>query len=176
MASHPDPLVALRRHASSAPWRARELIELVDRLLGPLRPVDDRPLTGRTLHYYVASRVVRTPSGRGAGTGWGYPHLIELLAARIARAAGDSLQVIAARRDERGLEALERQVADSLGPAAAEWTDSTPVDDSGDIPVAWRDHVITPSVVLRLAATHPLHDDPRRLGVLLDGLAREVDL
>ncbi len=175
MAAHPDPLVALRRHASSAPWRARELIALADRLFRSPEPALDRPLTERTLHYYVASRVVRTPSGRGAGTGWGYPHLIELLAARIARAAGDSLQSIAARRDERGLEALEREVADSLGPAVSEWTDSTPADDSGDIPVAWRDHVITPSAVLRLAATHPLHDDPRRLGVLLDGLAREVD-
>lgn len=176
MASHPDPLVALRRHASSAPWRARELIELADRLLSGVDPDQDRPLTDRTLHYYVASRVVRPPSGRGAGTGWGYPHLIELLAARLARAAGDSLPVIATRRDEWALDALERQVADALGCAVGAPVDSTQADDSGDIPVAWRDHQITPSVVLRLAVTHPLHDDPRRLGVLLDGLAREVDL
>lgn len=176
MASHPDPLVALRRHASRAPWRARDLIALVDRLLSGVRPGQDRPLTERTLHYYVAARVVQAPAGRGAGTGWGYPHLIELLAARIARLAGDSLQVIATRREAQSLEALERQVADALGAAVAAPADSTPTEDSGDIPVAWRDHQVTPSVVLRLTVTHPLHDDPRRLGVLLDGLAREVDL
>lgn len=176
MSPHVEPLVALRRHASRAPWRARELIALVESLLDRVATVSDRPLSERTLHYYVASGVVRTPSGRGAGTGWGYPHLIELLAARLARALGDSIQVIATRRAETGLEALERQVAGALGPAVTEWTDSTPANDPGDIPVAWRDHQVAPGVVLRLASTHPLHDDPRRLGVLLDGLAREVDL
>lgn len=170
-----DPLVTLRRHAAGAPWSGRELVALVDRLLAAADRRPARATSVRTLHYYVAGGVVQPPHGRGAGAGWGYPQLVELLAARLGQADGRRLDDIAAHRREVSLGQLEAEVASTLdvalpAPATPEPPAGPPTDDIE----GWREFTPARGIVLRLAIGHPLLDDPGRLAALLDGLAREA--
>lgn len=172
-----DPLVTLRRYAAVAPWSGRELVRLADQILAAAGRSAARPLSERTLHYYVARGVVAAPSGRGAGSGWGYPHLIALLAARLDQAAGDDLEAIAARH--RTSSAVQREGAvaralatalpapEPLGPAAA------PAPASSDTSGQWEQVALTEGLWLRVARDHPLLTDSRRLAALRDYLARE---
>lgn len=175
MPSAPDPLVTLRRHAAAAPWSGRELVALADRLLTAAGRPPERPMSLRTLHFYVASEVIQPPHGRGAGAGWGYPHLVELLASRVRQAAGERLESIAERRRNATLGELEVAVATALAVALpAPAPPDPPVPAAPDDIEEWREFAPARGVVLRLASGHPLLDDPRRLAALLDGLAREA--
>lgn len=168
-----EPLVALRRQAALAPWAVGELAALADRLLSAAGHPPPRGTTERTVRFYVGRSVVRPPFGRGPGSTWGYPHLVELLAARLAQEDGESLDGVAERRralDEAG---LERFVADRLGAVplvSPEAAAAEPPPPSA----AWHRYPVAPGVELHLAAGHPLAGDSRRLGALLDGLAREA--
>jgi hypothetical protein len=164
------PLVTLRRQARDAPWAVGELALLADRLLSAAGHAPDRPTTDRTVRFYVSRAVVQAPFGRGPGTAWGYPHLVELLAARLAQQQGDSLDAIALRRGELTPAALEEWTARALGRALPEVVPA-PRPPPGE---AWSRHAVAPGVELHLADDHPLRRDAERLGALLDHLRREV--
>lgn len=169
MTATAQPLVSLRSHASRAPWSLGELASLADRLLAAAGRAPDRPTSERTVRFYVSRAVVQGPFGRGPGSAWGYPHLVELLAARLAQQAGESLDTIALRRGALAPDALESWTADALGaplPPPLE-----PVQEGHD-PVLdeWARVVLVPGAELHLAQSHPLRRDPARLGLLLDQL------
>lgn len=167
-----EPLVALRRHAVLAPWAASDLAALADRLLAAAGHPPPRGTSERTVRFYVGRSVVRPPFGRGPGSTWGYPHLVELLAARLAQEDGESLDGVAERRRALDEAALERFVADRLGTVPL--TDPAPPAREPLPVAAWHRYPVAPGVELHLAADHPLVGDSRRLGALLDGLAREA--
>ena len=167
-----DPLVALRRHAASAPWAVAELAELADRLLGASGDANDRPTSERTVRFWVARGAVGAPFGRGPGTAWGYPHLVELLAVRLAQRAGEPLTAVARRRETLAPEALEAWVAGTLGVAVPPPADPPqPVDLP---PAPARRIAVAPGVELHVAGSHPLAADLRRLDAVVDRLARDV--
>lgn len=168
MTSAAAPLVTLRRHAAEAPWSLGELAALIDTLLASAGAAPERPTSERTVRYYVAQQVVQPPFGRGPASTWGYVHLVELLAARLAQQDGDPLQAIAARREAMPLAALEVRVADRLGaPLPPPPEPPAAVEHHG---TAWRRVVVSDAVELHLRADHPLLADSRRLGAVLDGL------
>lgn len=169
MTATAQPLVSLRSHASGAPWSLGELAALADRLLIAAGHAPDRPTSERTVRFYVSRAVVQAPFGRGPGSAWGYPHLVELLAARLAQQAGESLDAIALRRGECTTDELESWTADALGaplPLPGE-----PVREiSGPSLDEWCRVVLAPGAELHLAQSHPLRCDPARLGLVLDQL------
>jgi hypothetical protein len=173
MASTAEPLVTLRRHAGNAPWSLAELAALTDRLLGAAGALPAKPTTDRTVRFYVTRAVVQGPFGRGPGSAWGYPHLIELLAARLAQRDGETLDAIAERRATLTPAALERHTADRLAvplPAPAE-----PVTESvAPSSATWQRFAVSPGVELHLHHDHPLLRVPGQLAVLLDGLRAET--
>jgi hypothetical protein len=166
------PIVTLRRQAREAPWAVGELAALADRLLSAAGHAPERPTTDRTVRFYVSRAVVQAPFGRGPGTAWGYPHLVELLAARLAQQQGDSLDAIALRRGQLTPTALEEWTARALGAALPELAPAPRHDPP--LGEAWSRHAVAPGVELHLADDHPLRRDTARLGALLDHLRREV--
>jgi hypothetical protein len=166
-----DPLVALRRHAADAPWAVGDLAQLADRLLAANGGNGEKALTERTVRYWVSCGVVRPPSGRGRGATWGYPHLVDLLAVRAAQRDGETLHQALTRRTALDDLSLERFVADRLGAVPLN-AGVVPVD--APAATRWLRYEAAPGVELHLRADHPLVGDPRRLGAVLDGLAREA--
>jgi hypothetical protein len=149
-----------------------ELAELADRLLEAAGQPPERPTTDRTVRFYVTRRVLQPPFGQGPGSAWGYPHLVELLAARLAQRAGEPLEAIATRRATLSPEALERQAAQDLGVAVPGPVDrSPPVSHPAGVA---RQVVVEPGVELHLAADHPLSRDDERLGTIVDRLAKDI--
>lgn len=169
-----EPLVALRRHAAQAPWSVAELAALGDRLLGAAGLLPPRPTTERTVRFYVSRGVMRPPFGRGPGSAWGYPHLVELLAARLAQQEGESLEQVAERRRRCDDAALEQFTADRLGATPIEEPAGAEPAGEASAGSAWLRHAVAPGLELHLAADHPLAGDSRRLGALLERLAREA--
>jgi hypothetical protein len=167
-----EPLVSLRRHASGAPWTVAELAGLVDRLLASAGVEGEKTVTERTVRFYVSREVLEPPFGRGPGSAWGYPHLVELLAARLAQRSGATLEQVADRRRSLSPTELERWVVDDLGVALAAPHD--PLQPEPRVAPPARQIVIEPGVELHLAGDHPLAADERRLGVIVARLAREV--
>jgi hypothetical protein len=170
-----DPCQALRAQGATAPWSVAELAALADRLLHAAGVAPARPTTERTVRYYVSRQVVSSPFGRGPGSTWGYPHLVELLAARLALHEAESLDAAAARRSALDAAALERHAASRLDlptslPTAAALADEAP----RAVGTSWHRFAVADGVELHLAGGHPLAADSRRLGALLDDLAREV--
>ena len=169
MASSAEPLVTLRRHAADAPWAIGDLAELTDRLLVAAGAQPPKPTTDRTVRFYVSRGVVQVPFGKGRGSTWGYPHLIELLAARLAQLDGEALEAIVERRLRLSAAALEQHTAARLAvplpaPREVEPTPAVPAS------AGWRRFPVTDGAELHLRDDHPLLRDPRRLGALLDGL------
>lgn len=170
-----DPCQALRAQGTTAPWSVAELASHADRLLQAAGVAPARATTERTVRYYVSRQVVSPPFGRGPGSTWGYPHLVELLAARLALHDGESLDAAAARRSALDPTALERHAATRLDlPASLPTEAAAPADDPRVVGTRWHRHAVADGVELHLADGHPLAADSRRLGALLDGLAREV--
>lgn len=170
MPTSAQPLTTLRNQAREAPWSLAELAALADRLLEAAGRAPDRPTTDRTVRFYVSRAVIQGPFGRGPGSAWGYPHLVELLAARLAQLDGESLDAIALRRAALPPAALEEWTAERLGaavPRAVPPPTPVPGDD-------WCRLAIGPGAELHLASTHPLRQDAARLGALLDHLRHEV--
>lgn len=169
-----EPLVALRRHAAAAPWALGELAALADGLLAAAGRQPPRATSERTVRFYVSRGVVRTPFGRGPGSSWGYPHLVELLAARLAQEDGESLDEAAGRRRALDDVALERFAADRLGAIPVE----LPVGAEPAAPMpagtGWHRYPVAVGVELHVSADHELVGDPGRLAALLHGLAREA--
>lgn len=162
-----DAVNALRRYQDAAPWRLGELIALADELLATMGAAPDKPTTERTLRFYVTRGVVHPPYGRGAGSSWEYRHLVELLAARLAQQGGETLDAIAAARESLGERALERHVAERLGPA---FFRPRLVRDAASAPAVhrpvgteWRRIPMGDGAELHLAAEHPLLVDTARL-------------
>ena len=169
MASSAEPLVTLRRHGADAPWAIGDLADLTDRLLAAAGAQPPQPTTDRTVRFYVTRGVVQVPFGRGRGSSWGYPHLIELLAARLAQLDGEALETIVERRLRLSAEALERHTATRLAvPLPAPVDAAPPVATPAS--VGWRRIAVADGVELHLRDQHPLLRDPRRLGIVLDGL------
>lgn len=169
MPSTADPLVTLRRLGVEAPWTAAELAREVDRLLRAAGSAPARPTTERTLRFYVSRRVVQPPFGRGAGSSWGYPHLVELLAARLGQQHGESLETVAERRGAMDPELLERHTVTRLGvplPPPVE-SEPAPVEVAGR---NWHRIGVASGVELHLAEGHPLLDHPDRLAQVVAGL------
>ena len=169
---------ALRRYQEAAPWRLGELAALVDQLLTTAGHPPERSTSERTLRFYVTRGVVHPPYGHGAGSSWEYRHLVELLAARLAQQRGETLVQIAATRTRMSERALERDVADALGPACfrprlvrdadESATASTPAGSS------WQRFPLGAEVELHLHGDHPLLSDPPRLHALLAELAERT--
>jgi len=175
-----DAVNALRRYQEAAPWRLAELVALGDELLAAADAAPDKPTTERTLRFYVSRSVVHPPYGRGAGSSWGYRHLVELLAARLAQHSGETLEAIAATREALGERALERQVAERLGPA---FFRPRLMRDAAPAPVPprpagteWHRINVGDGVELHLAAHHPLLSDAARLGTMVSHLAGLLQL
>lgn len=166
-----DAVNALRRYEDAGPWRAADLVALADELLAAADLVPDKPTTERTLRFYVARGVVTAPYGKGAGSSWGYRHLVELLGARVAQRDGDSLETIAAAREEIGGRALERRVAERLGaafrPRLVRQTPAAPatVEPAGQ---GWRRIVLGDGAELHLQDGHLWLREPARLDAVLD--------
>jgi hypothetical protein len=173
MPSTAEPLVTLRRQAGNAPWSLGELAALADRLLAAAGVRPARPTTDRTVRFYVTRTVVQPPFGRGPSSAWGYPHLVELLAARLAQHDGETLDAIAARRASLSPAALERHTATRLAvPLPA--PDESGGEDVSPTGIGWRRFTVSPGVELHLHDEHPMLRDPRHLGALLDGLRAET--
>jgi hypothetical protein len=159
------------RAVGVAPHTLDALVVLAERLLEAAGVVPGRVTTERTVRYYVRTGVVRPPVGRGASARWEYPHLLDLLEARLAQQDGMALEQIAAARVGRDDAALERQVAArlrSLGepPVPAE-------DLPATLPGAgWHRLPFAEGAELHLALGHPLLADPARLGVVLAKCSR----
>lgn len=177
---NPVAVNALRRYHESAPWRLAELIALADGLLADAGFPREKPTTERTVRFYVARGVVRAPYGRGAGSSWGYPHLIELLAVRMSQQAGETLEMIAALRDKAGEDGLERMVADRLGPAFFRpRLVRDPVPPPAPAPplgAEWRRVSLGDGAELHLAAGHPLLVDDARLRAFVKQLHSVIHL
>lgn len=169
-----DAVNALRRYHESAPWRLSELIELADELLAAAGFPREKPTSERTLRFYVSRGVVNPPYGRGAGSSWGYRHLIELLAVRMSQQAGETLEMIATLRTQAGERGLERLVADRLGPAFFRprlVRDSVP--EPTPLPALateWHRVPLGEGAELHLAAGHPLLSDDARLRAIVTHL------
>jgi hypothetical protein len=169
-----ERLAALRRYADDAPWSVTELAKIADQVLSRAMP-GSKATTERTVRFYVSRGVVRPPQGRGAGAFWGYPQLIELLAARIAQHEGAALDDIAARRTTTSLETMERGIASRLTealppPGVALQGEPVPAD----IPVGWQRLEVSDGVELHLRDGHPLLSDTRRLGAVLGDLRSAI--
>ena len=168
-----EPLVALRRHAADAPWALGELAALADTLLESAGHGPPRATSERTVRFYVGRGVVRPPFGRGPGSTWGYPHLVELLAARLAQEAGESLDAVGARRRALDDDAVGRYDGDRLDAVQIDMP-LPAASDAAPAGAAWQRYPVTDGLELHLAADHPLVGDPRRLGALIARLAREA--
>lgn len=169
-----QPLVALRRHTAQAPWSLGELAALADALLASVDVVPDRPTTERTVRFYVTRAVIQAPFGRGPGSAWGYPHLVELLAARLGQHRGESLDVIAERRASLTGTGLEEWTAAHLVRPIAAPAVSEQVPDAAVSAESWQRVVVDPGVELHLAGEHPLVRHPARLRAVLDRLRHDV--
>lgn len=167
-------LAALRLHGQT-PSSLGELAELADRLLAAADSAPDRPTTERTVRFYVSRGVVRPPKGRGASARWEYPHLIDLLAARLAQHDGVALDEVARRRAAESDAGLERLVAERLRVIA----DPSPAPT--EVPAApsnsdWRRFPIGAGAELHLGTGHPLMQDQRRLKAVLGEVARIMEI
>jgi hypothetical protein len=169
MASSAAPLVTLRAQGADAPWTIGDLAALADRLLTAAGAAPPKPTTDRTVRFYVTRGVVQVPFGRGRASSWGYPHLIELLAARLAQLDGEALEAIADRRVRLSPVALERHTADRLAVPLPAPRVAPPVE-LAPASIGWRRFAVHDDAELHLREDHPLLRDPRRLGALLDGL------
>lgn len=165
---------ALRRYHESAPWRLAELLALANELLDAAGYAHAKSTSERTLRFYVSRGVVHPPYGRGAGSSWGYRHLIELLAVRLSQQAGETLEMIGDLREKAGEEGLERMVADRLGPA---FFRPRLVRDTRSEPVAlpplaaeWHRVPVGEGAELHLVAGHPLLSDDTRLRTIVTQL------
>jgi hypothetical protein len=173
MSTGAEPLVTLRRHAADAPWAVADLAALADRLLAAAGAPLPKPTTDRTLRFYVTRGVVQVPFGRGRGSTWGYPHLVEVLAARLAQLDGEGLDVVAARRASLPLDDLERRVAGRLAvPLPAPPEPVAPVDPPAGR--GWQRFALGEGAELHLQDGHLLLADRHRLVRLLDGLREEI--
>ena len=105
---------------------------------------------------------VRPRDGRGRGSAWGFPHLVELLAVRAAQRDGESLDAATLRRGALDDPALERYVAERLGavPLTAE-----PVAADPPRGTAWVRYPVAPGVELQFASDHPLVGDPKYFSI-----------
>ncbi|HRP08785.1 MAG TPA: hypothetical protein PLL69_09900 [Gemmatimonadales bacterium] len=171
MQSLADPLVTLRRLGVEAPWTAAELAREADRLLRAAGSESSRATTERTLRFYVSRGVVQPPFGRGAGSSWGYPHLVELLAARLAQQHGESLETVAVRRGTMDPELLERHTVARFGvplPPPVEVEPESPAPAPAGC--NWRRIAVEPGMELHLAEGHSLLDHPDRLAQVIAGL------
>lgn len=165
-------LATLRQHART-PCSLAELAALADRLLAAANLSPARPTTERTIRFYVSRGVVRPPTGRGASARWEYPHLVDLLAARLAQQDGIALDAVARQRRGRSDPALERLVAGRLGviaDAVPEPVEEASVPPSSD----WRRLPIGEAAELHLVSEHPLLQDPSRLRAVLGEIARAL--
>ncbi|MEO5797840.1 MAG: hypothetical protein ABIZ70_08130 [Gemmatimonadales bacterium] len=164
-------LNALRRYHESAPWRLAELIELADSLMGDAGLPREKPTTERTVRFYVARGVVHPPYGRGAGSSWGYRHLIDLIAVRLSQQAGETLETIADFRGRAGETGLEQMVAERLGPAFFRprlVRDATPVAEPlPRLTTEWHRIALGDGAELQLAAGHPLLSDINQLRAIV---------
>lgn len=165
-------LAALRRQAQT-PCSLAELAALADRLLAAAERPPARPTTERTIRFYVSRGVVRPPMGRGASARWEYPHLVDLLAARLAQQDGIALDEVARQRTAHPDLARERLVAGRLGV----------ITDAASAPIAaatvplgsdWRRFPAGPAAELHLASEHPLLQDPSRLAAVLSEMVRAL--
>lgn len=178
--THSDAVNALRRYHESAPWRLAELVALADELLATAGFPREKPTTERTVRFYVTRGAVHAPYGRGAGSSWGYRHLIELIAVRMSQQAGDTLEAIAERREKSGERGLERLVAERLGPAFFRprlVRDHSPEPTpSPALAAAWHRVALGDGAELHLIAGHPLLADEARLRALVTQLSGPTHL
>lgn len=161
------------RAVGVAPHTLDAMVALAERLLAAAGLAPERPTTERTVRYYVRTGVVRPPVGRGASARWEYPHLLDLLAARLAQQDGMPLERIAAARAARDDAALERQVAarlQALGEPPPPPDDPPPTLSGG----AWHRLPLVDGAELHLPLGHPLLDDPPRLGAVLAACVRSL--
>jgi hypothetical protein len=161
------------RAVGVAPHTLDAMVALAERLLAAAGLAPERPTTERTVRYYVRAGVVRPPVGRGASARWEYPHLLDLLEARLAQQDGMPLERIAVARAARDDVALEQQVAarlQALGDPPA-----PPEDPPPTLPGAgWHRLPLADGAELHLTLGHPLLADPARLGAALAACARSL--
>lgn len=167
-----DGTLAELRRVGVAAHTLDALVALAERLLAASGHASERPLTGRTTRYYVRAGVVRPPVGRGASARWEYPHLLDLLEARVAQQEGMPLEQIAAARAARPDDLLERRVAERLHPLG-DLAPSPAEDPPPTVPgIAWHRLPVAEGAELHLALGHPVLDDPVRLDAIRAACAR----
>ena len=169
-----SPTITALRSVGVAAHTLDALVALTERLLAAAGQSPERLTTERTVRYYVRTGVVRPPVGRGASARWEYPHLLDLLEARLAQQEGAPLERIAADRAARTDDALERRVAARLSVLS----DLTPPPEEHPPPTisgsAWHRLALAEGAELHLAVGHPLLDEPTRLGAVLAACARSL--
>jgi hypothetical protein len=132
-------------------------------------------VTERTIRFYVSKAVVSPPFGKGPGSAWGYLHLVELLAAIFARESEDSLQVIAARRNDFDFDELEGYVGARLGGAVPPPTDSRQTLTEQSPELAATTYPVVPGIGLQVGASHPLLRDEKGRRAIIAALAQNLE-
>ena len=154
-----SPLPLLRVHARQAPWNARGLAAhataLVDSAgMRPTNAAARSALSARAVRFYVANGLLDRPEGKGTAATYGYRHLLQLLAIKIRQREGQTLAVIKSELSEQTGDAIERRVAQALGPSLATMAPSVETDDAAP-PASWRRVAIASGVELHVRDDSP---------------------
>ena len=134
-----EPLHALRQYQRLAPWNLKDLVALASAILDasgvrPTSAVASQYPSERTVRFYVTKGLVAPPMGRGAAATYAYKHLLHLLFVKLRQMEGATLDTIADEMPEHLGDAIERQVARTLGddlPAPSELTLDDPASARG---------------------------------------------
>src|SRR5437773_334551 len=197
VATHRDPLHALREYRNLAPWNLRDLSVLVGAVLQasavtPINAAARATPSERTIRFYVAEGLVSPPEGRGTAATYTYRHFLQLLCIKLRQMEGATLAAITKEMSDQTGDVLERRAAQVLGAslpapdrlalrgaqglprgksgrALTAWLtrDASKVDAG---PSTWRRLPITRGVELHVDVDHPL----ARLGADDTGVAEAV--
>jgi DNA-binding transcriptional MerR regulator len=197
VATHRDPLHALREYRNLAPWNLRDLSVLVGAVLQasavtPINAAARATPSERTIRFYVAKGLVSPPEGRGTAATYTYRHFLQLLCIKLRQMEGGTLAAITREMQDQTGDMLERRAAQTLGPglplpdqlslrgaerlprgrsgrAINTWL-ARDVEREAGMPSAWRRIPVARGVELHLDAEHPL----ARLGPEEAGVAEVV--
>ena len=120
VATHRDPLHALREYRNLAPWNLRDLSVLVGAVLQasavtPINAAARATPSERTIRFYVAKGLVSPPEGRGTAATYTYRHFLQLLCIKLRQMEGGTLAAITKEMQDQTGDVLERRAAQALG-------------------------------------------------------------
>jgi DNA-binding transcriptional MerR regulator len=174
---HETPVALLRSHANHAPWNARGLASHAAALVDAagVRPTNASARaapSARSIRFYVASGLLDRPEGTGTAATYNYRHLLQLLSIKIRQREGQTLDSIKREMVEVTGDALERRVAQSLGPALnagvmgmSGGPGSTQTSRESDEPFRWRRLPVAEGIELHVRDDSPAARDEALLAM-----------